>query len=125
VQDLNRLYRSQPALYEVDHHYSGFEWIDFHDWENSLVVFLRRAKRAEDFLVFACNFTPVARHNYRVGVPDAGYYAELLNSNSEIYGGDNRGNSGGMWAEPEPCHGRPYSLSLMLPPLSVLVFKKT
>ncbi len=124
VMDLNRLYRSQPALYEVDFQPSGFEWIDFGDWEQSLVCFLRRAKNPQDFVVFACNFTPVAREHYRVGVPETGYYRELLNSNSEIYGGDNLGNCGGVLAEPLPCHGRPYSVSLIMPPLSVLVLKK-
>ncbi len=124
VQDLNWLYRSQPALYQVDFHYSGFEWIDFHDWENSLVSFIRRARNPEDFLVFACNFTPVPRLKYRIGVPEAGYYRELLNSDSEIYGGSNLGNEGGVWAEPQPSHGRPFSIDLTLPPLSIVVFKK-
>ena len=124
VTDLNRLYRSQPALYEVDFDSSGFEWLDFHDWESSLVCFLRRARNPEDFLVFACNFTPMSRTNYRIGVPDGGYYRELLNSNSALYGGDNSGNAGGVRAEPIPWHGRPLSISLTLPPLSILVLKR-
>ena len=124
VRDLNRLYRSQPALYEVDFLQSGFEWIDFRDWEHSLVCFLRRAKNPADFLVFACNFTPVVRKGYRVGVPEPGYYRELMNSDSEFYGGDNLGNGGGVQADALPWHGRPYSLSLTLPPLSILVLKK-
>lgn len=88
----------------------------------------RRPPRGEgdphDFLVLACNFTPVLRSNYRVGVPEEGYYRELLNSNAEIYGGDNLGNGGGVLAEPVPWHGREYSLNLVLPPLSITVFKK-
>jgi 1,4-alpha-glucan branching enzyme len=125
VRDLNWLYRSQPALYEVDFHYSGFEWIDFHDWENSIVCFLRRAKSPEDFVVFACNFTPVPRFEYRVGVPEPGYYRELLNSDSSSYGGSNLGNGGGVMAESIAWHSRPYSLCLTLPSLSVLVLKRS
>ncbi|MBI2816763.1 MAG: 1,4-alpha-glucan branching protein GlgB [Acidobacteria bacterium] len=124
VQDLNYLYRSQPALYEQDFNPSGFEWIDFHDWSSSLICFLRRARNPHDFVVFACNFTPVVRENYRVGVPEEGYYRELLNSNSEIYGGDNLGNGGGIMAESIPWHDRPYSVNLTLPPLSITVLKK-
>ncbi|MBI4443620.1 MAG: 1,4-alpha-glucan branching protein GlgB [Acidobacteria bacterium] len=124
VQDLNHLYRSQPALYAVDFEHSGFEWIDFRDWEQSTVAFLRRASNPQDFLVFVCNFTPVPRFEYRVGVPESGYYRELLNSDAAIYGGNNLGNSGGDLAEPIPWHGRPYSLCLTLPPLSVLVLRR-
>ncbi|MBI3935216.1 MAG: 1,4-alpha-glucan branching protein GlgB [Acidobacteria bacterium] len=124
VKDLNRLYRSQPALYELDFSPAGFEWIDFHDWELSTLCFLRRAKNPDDFIVFACNFTPVPRHDYRVGVPQGGYYRELLNSDSELYGGSNLGNVGGVPALAEPWHGRPYSLRLTLPPLSVVVLKR-
>ena len=123
VQDLNRFYVSQPALYEVDFHYSGFEWIDFHDSDGSIVTFLRRAKNPDDFLVFVYNFTPVVRHDYRIGVPAAGYYQELLNSDAEQYGGQNLGNLGGQMAEPVPWQGRPYSVSLTLPPLAVLALK--
>ena len=123
VQDLNRLYRSEPALYEVDFHHSGFEWVDFHDWEHSIACFLRRAKDPRDFLLFASNFTPVARTQYRVGVPEGGYYREILNSNSELYGGDNLGNGGGLMADPIPWHGRPCSLCLTIPPLSGVVLK--
>ena len=123
VQDLNRLYVSQPALYEVDFHYSGFEWIDFHDSDGSIVTFLRRAKNPDDFLVFVYNFTPVVRHDYRIGVPAAGYYQELLNSDAEQYGGQNLGNLGGQMAGPVPWQGRPYSVSLTLPPLAVLALK--
>jgi len=124
VADLNRLYQSQPALHEADFHYSGFEWIDFHDWEQSILCFLRRAKDPQDFLVVVCNFTPVLRTDYRTGVPEDGYYRELLNSESAGYGGSNLGNCGGVRAEAIPSHGRPYSLRLTVPPLSVTVFKR-
>ena len=125
VRDLNRIYRSEPSLYEKDYDPSGFEWIDFHDWEQSTLCFLRRASNSDDFVVLAFNFTPVPRREYRIGVPDAGYYRELLNSDSAIYGGSNLGNAGGVSATEDPWHGRPYSLRLTLPPLAVLILKRT
>ncbi len=124
VKELNRLYRSEPALYQVDFHHSGFEWIDFHDVEGSVISFLRRAEDPADWLLFVCNFTPVPRRDYRVGVPEAGFYEEILNSDSEYFGGSNIGNGGLVVSEETPWHGRPYSVSLTLPPLGVLVFKK-
>jgi 1,4-alpha-glucan branching enzyme len=123
VEDLNRLYISEPALYEIDFHYSGFEWIDFHDADNSVVSFLRRCRNPEDFLLFVCNFTPVKREHYRVGVPQPGFYREILNSDSEVYGGSNAGNAGGVQSEDSPCQGRLCSLLLTLPPLGALIFK--
>jgi 1,4-alpha-glucan branching enzyme len=124
VQDLNRLYTSEPALYEVDFDWTGFEWIDCHDWERSIVSFIRRAKDPGNFLVFVCNFTPVPRIGYRIGVPEPGFYKELLNSDSTIYWGSNVGNAGGLSAEPISWLGRPYSLNLMLPPLGAVVLKR-
>ena len=123
IQDLNRLYRSQPALYSIDFHCSGFEWIDFHDASSSVISFLRKGTKEGDIVVFVCNFTPVPRYGYRIGVPLPGFYRELINSDSEIYWGSNMGNSGGVYAEDKPCHGRPFSLNLTLPPLSVLILK--
>jgi 1,4-alpha-glucan branching enzyme len=123
VADWNRLYREEPALWEVDFDWRGFEWIDFHDAQHSIISFLRRASDPEDFLVFACNFTPVVRQGYRVGVPAPGWYREVLNSDSGIYGGSNAGNGGGVEAEAEPSHRRSYSLRVTLPPLAVVVFK--
>ena len=123
VKDLNRLYRSEPSLYEIDFEYTGFEWIDFHDSDNSSMSFFRKGKNPDDILIFVCNFTPVPRHCYRVGVPRAGFYREILNSDSEIYGGSNIGNSGGVWAVPVPWQYRPHLIEITLPPLSVLVFK--
>lgn len=124
VKDLNRLYRSEPALYQVDFDWNGFEWIDFHDWEKSIIAFVRKAKDPSDFLLFVCNFTPVPRQGYRIGVPEPGFYREILNSDSTYYWGSDVGNGGGVLAEPTPWQGRPYSISLTLPPLSVLVFKR-
>ena len=103
--------------------HSGFEWIDFSDWESSIVVFMRKAKNPEDFLLIVCNFTPVPRSGYRVGAPLPCWYREVLNSDAEFFGGTNLGNGGGLQAEPVPCHGRPCSLNLSLPPLSCLIFK--
>ncbi len=123
VRELNRLYRSEPALYQVDYHWSGFEWIDFHDVDHSVISFLRRAEDPADFLLFCCNFTPVPRPGYRIGVPEAGFYRELLNSDAACYGGSGLNNSPGVEAEPTPWHGRPFSISVTLPPLAVIAFK--
>ncbi len=123
VRELNGLYRCEPALYEVDDEYSGFEWIDFHDADASIVSFVRFAKNRGDFLVFCCNFTPVPRYGYRFGVPRAGLYHEIFNTDSEMFGGSNMGNGGWAEAKELPCHGRPASISITLPPLAVLVFK--
>jgi 1,4-alpha-glucan branching enzyme len=123
VKDLNHLYRREPALYQLDFANAGFEWIDFHDWENSIVSFLRKGKDTQDILLVVCNFTPVARKNYRIGVPRGGYWFEALNSDSTFYGGSGQGNSGGLEAAPISSHGKFHSLSLTLPPLSALFFK--
>jgi 1,4-alpha-glucan branching enzyme len=123
VSDLNLLYRAEPALHELDFEWQGFEWLELHDWENSVLAFLRRGKDSADSVVVVCNFTPVPRHDYRIGVPVGGYYREILNTDSAIYGGSNVGNSGGVWAHPEPHAGRPFHLTLELPPLGVLFFK--
>ncbi len=123
VSDLNRLYKTEPAMHEVDFQWHGFEWIDFHDSDNSVISFIRRAKNHDDFLVFIFNLTPVPRFGYRIGVPTVGFYREILNSDSEIYWGGNIGNAGGVYADNVPCHGRHHSLNLILPPLSVLIFK--
>ena len=123
VRDLNRLYRDEPAMHEVDFTYDGFEWIDFADYERSIVSFIRRAKNREDFLIFVFNFTPVPRYNYRLGVALPGFYREVLNTDSVYYWGSDLGNSGGVYAEAIPWHGKPSSLSLTLPPLSALALK--
>ncbi|RMG72772.1 MAG: 1,4-alpha-glucan branching protein GlgB [Nitrospirae bacterium] len=125
VKDLNRIYLTEPALYERDFEHEGFEWIDFSDVEESIISFIRRGYNHKNFLVFVCNFTPVPRHTYLVGVPEPGFYREILNSDSELYGGSNVGNLGGIEAVPHPVHGRPFSLNIALPPLGVLIFKPT
>src|SRR5712691_2400037 len=123
VKELNGLYRREPALHEVDDDYSGFEWIDFHDAEASVVCFLRFARDRDDFIVFGCNFTPVPRESYRIGVPKAGVYREIFNTDAEMFGGSNMGNGGAATSEAVECHGRPFSLRLTLPPLAVVAFK--
>ncbi len=120
---LNGLYGGEPALYEVDFQPNGFEWIDFHDGDNSMVSFVRRAKRPEDYLVFVCNFTPAPHKAYRLGFPEAGLYREIFNSDAEMFGGSNMGNGGVVNVEARPSHGRPASAELVIPPLGVLVFK--
>ena len=124
MRELNRLYRSSPALYQVDFHYTGFEWIDFHDWEASIIAFLRRAEDPSDFLLFCCNFTPVPRQGYEFGVPEEGFYEEILNTDSELFGGSNMGNGGCVSSRPVPKHNRPYSIAVTLPPLAVVAFRK-
>ena len=122
VADLNRVYRQEPALHEVDFSREGFEWIDCSDREASVVAFLRKPRHGAPVLV-ACNFTPVPRSNYVLGVPLPGLWHELLNSDAEHYGGTGWGNLGGVEAVPSGAHGRPWSLSLTLPPLATVFLK--
>jgi len=124
VRELNRVYRSSPALYQVDFHYRGFEWVDFRDSTSSIIAFLRRAEDPKDFLLFCCNFTPVPRSGYEFGVPEDGVYEEILNTDSELFGGSNVGNAGLVAARAVPRHGRPYSIAVTLPPLAVIAFRK-
>ena len=124
VRDLNQLYKSQPALYQMDFSWEGFQWIDFQDIDNSVVTFLRRGKDPNDFVVVAANFTPVPRMGYRVGVPAPGFYREIFNSDSTFYGGSNMGNIGGLPAEEMAWQGQGYSVLLTLPPLGVVYLKR-
>jgi 1,4-alpha-glucan branching enzyme len=123
VAELNRLYRSHPAFYEVDFHWSGFEWVDFRDVDGSTISFIRRSQAGKPFLLFVCNFTPVPRINYRVGVPDPGVYREILNGDSELWGGSNLGNGGYVGSRNVSYNGHYHSLSITLPPLAVVVFE--
>ena len=123
VKDLNHYYRSEPALYEVDFSNDGFEWVDFHDWEKSVIVFTRKGRDPANTVIVACNLTPVPRNNYRVGVPKPGYWQEAMNSDATIYNGSGQGNMGGVESVPVPSHGKFHSISLTLPPLSVLFMK--
>jgi len=123
VSDLNRFYRAEPALHERDIDPSGFEWIDCNDAESSVISLLRKGASTHDLILVVCNFTPVPRHNYRVGVPRGGYWQEVLNSDATLYGGSGWGNLGGVDAVPVPLHGRGHSLTLTLPALTALFFK--
>ncbi len=123
TQHLNFLYTSEPAFWENDDTYLGFEWIDFHDSDSSILTFLRKAESGSTIL-FVVNATPVPRHDYRVGAPDEGWYEEILNTDAGVYGGSNVGNYGGMYAEPIPWQGRSHSLNLTLPPLATIGFKR-
>ena len=123
VQDLNRLYAAEPSLYEVDYNWQGFTWIDFRDADNCLVSFVRSGKDPADHIVIVCNFTPVPRFGYRIGVPENCYYREILNSDSSEYWGSNLGNGGGVQASAIPWHGQPCSMEITFPPLAVVYFK--
>jgi 1,4-alpha-glucan branching enzyme len=125
VEDLNRFYRGQPALYELDFEQAGFEWIDCNDVEHSVVSLMRKGRSPDDLLVVVCNFTPTTHFNYRIGVPQPGFWRELLNSDAREYGGTSQGNLGGREAAPIPLHGRPYSLTITLPPLAIVFFKSS
>lgn len=122
VRDLNHLYVQEPALYELDTDPYGFEWIDFYDSDNSIISYLRRDRKG-DFVVVVLNMTPVPRYQYRIGTIARGFYREIFNSDSEIYGGANIGNAGGVWSDDIAWQGKPYSLSLTLPPLAGIILK--
>jgi 1,4-alpha-glucan branching enzyme len=124
VQALNWHYHAEPALHQVDFDPSGFRWIDCNDNENSVVSIVRYAKSRSDFVVMVFNFTPVPRMEYRIGVPEPGWYAELLNSDADVFGGGNVGNGGGVATEPIAAHGFEQSLRLVVPPLGCLLLKK-
>jgi 1,4-alpha-glucan branching enzyme len=119
VKDLNHFYKSEPAMYEYDCDPAGFEWIDCSDADGSIVSLIRKGKTTSAVVLAICNFTPVPRHDYRVGVPRSGFWREVLNSDAAVYWGSNVGNHGGVEAVSTPQHGRRYSLTLTLPPLSV------
>jgi 1,4-alpha-glucan branching enzyme len=125
LKDLHALYRSQPALYQLDYEPEGFRWIDCHDSDNSVYSYLRRGSDNSTPVVVVCNFTPIPREGYRIGVPEAGYYREVLNSDSEVYGGSNMGNAGGIHAEPTPWQGFEWSIELTAPPLACVVFQRS
>jgi len=123
VADLNHVYRREPALYEIDSDPAGFEWIDCSDSDQSVLTFLRKGTTTDDLIVIACNFTPIPRTNYRIGVPRGGYWHEIANSDAGQYWGGNWGNMGGVEASPAAHHGRPWSVSVTLPALSISFFK--
>ena len=123
VRDLNHCYRREPALHEIDFQREGFEWVDCHDSEGSIISFVRRGRTTEDAILVVCNFTPLPRLSYIVGVPRGGHWQEILNSDATVYGGSGVGNFGGIHAAPVGAHGRFHSLALNVPPLGVLFMK--
>ena len=123
IRDLNRLYRIEPSLFERDSRSDGFEWIDGNDASGSILSFLRRGEQEDEQIVVVCNFTPIVRHQFRLGVPAEGGYRELVNTDSEYYGGGNVGNGPWLATEAMPSHGRPYSIVATLPPLGTLILK--
>lgn len=120
--DLNTVLKKYAPLYERDFDQDGFEWVDCGDWQKSIIMFIRKSKTPGEYVLAVCNFTPVPRDHYRVGVPELGYWHEILNSDATIYGGSGMGNAGGMVADPIAAHGRPASLPLCIPPLSITMF---
>jgi 1,4-alpha-glucan branching enzyme len=122
VGDLNALYRSDPSL-RRDTDAAAFEWVDCNDAQRSVISFLRRGRNTSEQLLFVCNFTPVVRSNYRMGVPVDGLWKETLNSDATMYSGSGQGNFGGLSAMPLPLHGRPFSVNMTLPPLGVVVLR--
>jgi len=123
VKAANHLYRREPALHQVDFEPRGFEWIDCRDSDDSILSFVRYGEDRRDCLAFVSNFTPVPRYGYRLGVPEGGYWEEVLNSDSEWFGGSNAGNGGGAGSESIGWHGRPHSLLITIPPLATVAFK--
>ncbi len=123
VEELNRFYRDEPALHELDFDPAGFEWVDCQDADQSVISLLRKGRTTDDILLGVFNFTPVPRHNYRLGVPRGGFWREVLNSDAREYGGSGQGNIGGVEAAPIPVHGRLHSLTVVVPPLGAVFFK--
>jgi 1,4-alpha-glucan branching enzyme len=123
VSDLHRVYRSEPALFQVDFNWQGFDWLESHDNENSVFAFLRRGVAPDDVVVVVSNWTPVPRYGYRVGVPTGGPWREIFNTDSSLYAGGNIGNNGLVWADDQPWAGRPHSLNLTIPPLGAVYLK--
>ncbi len=124
TKDLNHLYQREKALYEVDFEHFGFQWIEENDWEHSLLAFLRKDKNGQEKILVICNFVPVPWYNYRIGVPEKGFWKECLNSDSSLYGGSGQGNLGKVKTLPIPMHGQNFSLNLTIPPLGILFLKK-
>jgi 1,4-alpha-glucan branching enzyme len=123
LTDLNGLYRREMSLHQVDFESAGFEWIDCHNYADSILAYIRRGTDPADFVAVVCNFTPVVRRNYRLGVPDGGWYQEIFNSDSEYYGGSNVGNFPGVMASDSESHGRPFSVEAAPPTLAVPILK--
>ena len=125
IIDLNKFYKTTPALFELQFDYRGFEWLDYSDHENSVILFMRKGLKPEDTIVIACNFTPASRHNYRIGVPERGLWQEEINSDDLKYGGSGLLNPGMMKTVPVKMHGQDNSIAISIPPLAIVVLKRT
>jgi 1,4-alpha-glucan branching enzyme len=123
IADLNKVYRENPALWQKDCSTDGFYGINCGDSDNSVISFIRYGENPGDFVVVAVNFTPVEKESYRLGVDENCYYEEIFNSDSQMYGGSNFGNAGGVWSFTEGSHGKPFSIDIKLPPLGAVIFK--
>ena len=123
MRQLNQLYRTEGSLHEIDFEYTGFEWIDFHDVDHSVIAFLRKGRTPGDYLVVVCNFTPVPHAGYHLGVPEACYYREILNTDDEQFGGSGMTNGDGRQAFPLVWQSQPCCVELTLPPLGVIYLK--
>ena len=123
VRDLNFLYRAEPALHQVDFHWEGFSWVDFHDIEGSVISFCRYSKDRKQILMFVCNFTPMPRYNYRLSVDHGGQYRQILNTDDTRYGGSGVTNHAVIEAQPSEHPGRRFQVTLTLPPLGVIGFR--
>jgi 1,4-alpha-glucan branching enzyme len=123
VRDLNAAYRRTPALHERDCESDGFQWLVCDDRDNSVIAFARFDRKRESVCIVVCNFTPVVRHDYTIGAPRPGFWAEIVNTDASFYGGGDVGNAGGLKAINEPSHGQNQSLRLTLPPLATLILE--
>jgi 1,4-alpha-glucan branching enzyme len=123
VSDLNKLYKSVIALHKYDFDSKGFEWVDCNDWENSILTFLRKGDEPEEVVLVGCNFTPIPRDKYRIGVPVPGFWKEIFNSDAREYGGSGMGNAGGIMSDQIKWHGRENSILATLPPLATVIFR--
>ncbi|MFH0753458.1 MAG: alpha amylase C-terminal domain-containing protein, partial [Candidatus Omnitrophota bacterium] len=124
LKELNYFYKTDPAMYENDFDSRGFEWMDCCDWERGIISYIRWADSSVSPVLVVCNFTPLPRTDYKIGIPLGGFWKEVLNSDAKEYGGSGYGNLGGVEATPLPAHGRSYSLLLVIPPLAVIFFKQ-
>jgi len=124
MRHLNQFYTAEKALWEIDFDWQGFEWIDCQDYEQSIISFMRKGKDKDDFIIVICNFTPIVRDMYRIGVPENGAYEELFNSDWEVFGGSGQANSGLIQTENVEWHNRAFSINLRLPPLATIYLKR-
>lgn len=124
IKALNHFYLEYPELYELDHNPEGFEWIDPHNIDQSIIAFRRRSKKSEDELIIVCNFTPIVYYDYKIGVPNPGTYQEIFNSDANKFGGSGQLNEANHYSESQKWHGLPQHIKIKVPPLAITVFKR-